>query len=327
MKARPRSSGSSSRVRFSGSSRGLGHQGWYRAAATYYDRLYDPRRTARAYAFFQDLFRRHGPVRTILDVGCGTFAVDLPLVRRGYRVVGTDLSGSMLRVARRNLRQAGFRADLARGDMRTLRLGTTFDVVLCLGTAFNYLVTPQDVRAALRTFRTHVRPGGLLVLDLTHFDPWIRRPVNARAEVDYRDPDGTRVAVYAFNEQDSRRRVHVARFLTVVQTSSGIRLYFDESPLRIWRREDLGELLAPHGFRVLEWWGDLRLAAKYKKASSPRLVCVASRTRRVTPRPEHGKRSVRAVRGLQRRDHARGMGGSHYESCRGRVTSPPRCGA
>lgn len=210
-------------------------------------------------------------------MACGTFALDLPLLKRGYRVVGRDLSADMLGVARRNLKEAGRAADVAEGDMRSLRLNRTFDAVLCLGTGFNYLTAPRDIQAAFRTLHRHLRPGGLLVLDLTNFDAWIRNPRNARAEIDYRAKDGTRIAIFAFNEQSADWKLHFARMLTVVQREGRIDLNFDEAPLRVWTKDALARELIRHSFRPIEWWGDLRLGARYQARKSPRLVSVSVR--------------------------------------------------
>jgi SAM-dependent methyltransferase len=277
MKGRPRSSGSSSPVRFWGSERGAGHERWYRAFAVHYDALYVGGRAERAGPFLQDLFRRRGPVADVLDVGCGTFALDLPLLRRGYRIVGRDFSAAMIRVARERLARARRTVDLAVADMRALDLGRNFDAILCLGTAFNYLTSRDDAARALRGFRRHLGPGGLLVLDLTNFAAWIRRPQNARAEVDYRAPDGTRIAVFGFNDQDTARGIHVARWLTVLSRRGRINVWFDEAPLRIWTRDGIRALLVETGFSPAEWWGDLRLGSRYVPSRSPRLVSVSVR--------------------------------------------------
>ena len=276
MKARRRSSDSSLPVRFSGTEHGRSHARWYRTIAEHYDRMYDPERATRADAFLRHLFLRHAVGREVLDVACGTFAIDLPLVKRGYRVAGRDQSEEMLRVARRNLRTAGVTADVSRADMRSLRLGRRFDALLCLGTAFNYLASSADANKALQTFRDQIRPRGVLVLDLTNFDAWIQHPKNVRAEVDYQSVDGTRIAIFAFNEQDVGRRIHYARFLTVVQRRHRIDIGFDEAPLRIWKKAELAQALRAAGFRPLEWWGDLRLGARYERSRSPRIVSVST---------------------------------------------------
>src|SRR5207247_10807729 len=124
--------------------------------------------------FLHHLFRPRAPALEALDGACGTFARDLPLLRRSYRVTGRDVSKEMLRIARRRLEESGRSADLGQADMRTLRLDREFDAILCLGTAFNYLAKAIDIRRALRGFRGHVRKDGLVVLDLTHFADWIR---------------------------------------------------------------------------------------------------------------------------------------------------------
>jgi ubiquinone/menaquinone biosynthesis C-methylase UbiE len=277
MRGRRKSSGSSLRVRFLGSEQGNAHARWYRTIAEHYDRMYDPLRVPRAYAFLQHLFRRRAVGRDVVDVACGTFALDLPLVKRGYKVVGFDRSSDMLRVARRTLQEAGRVAELGDGDLRSLHLDRTFDALLCLGTAFNYVTRPADVRKAFQTFRRLVRVGGLVVLDLTNFDAWIRHPENVRAEVDYRSPNGTRIAIFAFNEQDLRRRMHFARFLTVLQQGRRVDLRLDAAPLRMWSKSELDRALRSAGFRPIEWWGDLRLGAKYERSRSPRIVSVSVR--------------------------------------------------
>src|SRR2546427_756117 len=240
-----RSTGSSSRVRFLGSESDKAHGRWFRVFAEHYDTL--------------------------------AAAIDTGLVARGYSVGGRDLSAEMIRASRRNLREAGLRANVAVADMRSLRVGGAFDALLCLGTAFNYLASPTDVRRGLRTFRRHLRPGGLLVLDTTNFDPWINNPTNVRAEVDHRLPDGTRLAIFTMNDQDRTRSLHVARFITAIQRGRNIDLAFDEAPLRIWTKQTLSDALRREGFRPIEWWGDLKIGAKYDRQRSPRLVVVAQR--------------------------------------------------
>ncbi len=277
MRARRKSSGWSSRVRFLGSEQDQAHRAYYRFLADHYDAIYGEPRYGLAYPFLQSLFRRRGPVVNVLDVACGTFGLDIPLVKRGYHVVGRDVSNDMLRVARRSLAKAGRIADVAPGDMRNLRLSHRFDAVLCLGTAFNYLSDLKDARRALRTFRRHLRPGGILVLDLTNFEPWIRHPENARAEVDYSPDPGTRLAIFALNEQSPDRTLHLARFIVVYQHVATIDLAVDSAPMRIWTRRALAEELVKNDFRPLEWWGDLRLGARYVRSKSLRLVSVSAR--------------------------------------------------
>ena len=68
----------------------------------------------------------------ILELGCGTGRLTLPVARNGARIVGIDRSTPMLARARQRLRRARVAALLLRGDIRQLpfRRRTRFDLVM-----------------------------------------------------------------------------------------------------------------------------------------------------------------------------------------------------
>jgi SAM-dependent methyltransferase len=97
-----------------------------------------------------------------LDVACGTGKSFLPLLARGFRVVGCDISPAMLARAAAKAPEAR----LVQADMRTLgRLGA-FDLVTCLDDALNYLLGPGDLEAAFAGIRRNLRPHGIAIWDL-----------------------------------------------------------------------------------------------------------------------------------------------------------------
>jgi SAM-dependent methyltransferase len=97
-----------------------------------------------------------------LDVACGTGKSFLPLLARGFTVVGCDISPAML--ARAAAKAPHTR--LVQADMRELpRLGD-FDLVTCLDDALNYLLGPADLAAALSGIRRNLRPGGIAIGDV-----------------------------------------------------------------------------------------------------------------------------------------------------------------
>jgi SAM-dependent methyltransferase len=98
----------------------------------------------------------------LLDVACGTGKSFLPMLERGWRVTGVDISDEMLDVARDKV--AG-RVDLHRHDMRALpRLGS-FDLVLCLGDSLNYVLEADGLDRALLSMASNLAPTGMLLLD------------------------------------------------------------------------------------------------------------------------------------------------------------------
>jgi len=134
--------------------------------AKYYDALNDRKDYRGEVKRLEAIVRRFGRPNssTWLDVGCGT-GRHLEFLGLKYSTLGVDLSRKMLEVARRRL--PGTR--LVRGDMRTFRLKSRFDVVSCLFSAIGHLDTDEDVRQTFANFARHLNPGGVALVE-----PWIQ---------------------------------------------------------------------------------------------------------------------------------------------------------
>ncbi len=105
------------------------------------------------------LIERHAerPAGTLLDIGCGGGKNVFNLKGR-FSVTGVDLSPAMLAQAGDLNPESTF----VQGDMRTFRLGRTFDAVL-MDDAISYMTCLADFVAAFRTASAHLNPGGVLV--------------------------------------------------------------------------------------------------------------------------------------------------------------------
>jgi SAM-dependent methyltransferase len=122
-------------------------------------------------AFFRGLTATHGG--RVLELGCGTGRVALSLASDGCEVTGLDRSPGMIAEARRKLAGLDWataaRVRLVEGDMAEFDLDGVFDVVIIPARAFAFLLTPDAQRGCLARIAAHLRPGGMLAIDL--FDP------------------------------------------------------------------------------------------------------------------------------------------------------------
>jgi SAM-dependent methyltransferase len=98
-----------------------------------------------------------------LDVGCGTGRAFRPLLRRGWKVRGCDLSPAMLE---RAAQEGGADVALQVADMRNLPHLGDFDLVLSLNDSVNYLLGDRDLVLALTGMRANLAEDGLLVFDV-----------------------------------------------------------------------------------------------------------------------------------------------------------------
>ena len=134
-----------------------------------YDHIYQDKDYVAECDLVERIFSEFGvgPVRDVLDLGCGTGGHSHILAERGYRVVGVDRSRHMVERARGKppSTSACTRPTFHVGDLREFHVDLQFDAVLMLFAVLNYQLENQDILSALETARRHLRPCGLLVFD------------------------------------------------------------------------------------------------------------------------------------------------------------------
>ena len=99
-----------------------------------------------------------GEARTLLELGSGG-GNNASHLKARFECTLTDISPEMLALSR----TLNPECEHLEGDMRTLRLRRTFDVVF-VHDAIAYLTTEDDLRAAIETAAVHARPGGVVIL-------------------------------------------------------------------------------------------------------------------------------------------------------------------
>lgn len=98
-----------------------------------------------------------GELGTLLELGSGG-GNNASHLKQRFACTLTDVSAEMLALSE----TLNPECEHVQGDMRTLRLGRTFDVVLAHD-AIVYMTTEGDLRAALDTAFAHLRPGGVAI--------------------------------------------------------------------------------------------------------------------------------------------------------------------
>jgi len=135
--------------------------------AELYDLFYANKPYAEEAAFINDLLQRESdaPVRSVLELACGTGTNAALLTRHGLSVVGTDLSGDMIAKARAKAPGLDFRQQ----DMRDLDIPERpFDAAICLFDSLGFLQSNENILRVLQRVRAHLRPRGLFVFEFWH---------------------------------------------------------------------------------------------------------------------------------------------------------------
>ena len=112
----------------------------------------------------------HSP-RTLIDLGCGEGRDSIFFARRGYRVLGVDISSVGVRKAENRASRLGVDVRFQVGDIRTYRLNHRMDVVFSSGTLNNI---PRRIRAArFEHFKASTKPGGINAMNADVPKPYI----------------------------------------------------------------------------------------------------------------------------------------------------------
>ena len=212
----------------------------------------------------------------VLELGCGTGRVAVPLAEAGLRVTGVDLSAAML--ARARERAGGLPLRLVEGDMRTLDLAERFGAVLLPLGGLQHMASTGEVVAALTTLARHLAPDGVAVVDIEapHPDDWLpgprpliehwTRPLRSLEgvegpedpeDVDSRDAIGGTVTKLVAVEGRPVEALRLVTYHFDVQRPEGpLRRVTQQFELRVITAGELELAGRLAGLRVAAWYGD-----------------------------------------------------------------------
>jgi SAM-dependent methyltransferase len=133
--------------------------------AKYYDRIYSFKDYLDEAVRLQNLIIKYleSGGNSLLDVACGT-GLHLKHLRDDFSCTGVDVSKNMLKIARKNAKGVTFKE----ADMKTFRLGTQFDVIVCLLSSIGYVKTAASLEKTVCNFSKHLKKGGLALIEPSH---------------------------------------------------------------------------------------------------------------------------------------------------------------
>jgi ubiquinone/menaquinone biosynthesis C-methylase UbiE len=220
----------------------------------------------------------------LIDLGCGTGRLLIPLAQRGFRVLGVDLSQEMLTVARHKARDAGVVIDLLQANLTELDglREQSFDYATCLFSTLGMVVGAAQRRQVVAHAFRLLRPGGRLLLHVHNrwFNFW--------------DPVGRRWLLRDCLKTLTPRTDTGDRVMPVHQGIAGLTLH-------LFTRREVVRLLQGVGFRVVElrpislradgclpspgWFGWLRAYGYLLAAERPGLTSPHEAAAQPLPRP------------------------------------------
>ena len=224
---------------------------------------------------------RHGA--EVLELGCGTGRILLPMARAGARVVGIDGSEAMLERCRAKAADerpdVQARIDVRLGDTRDFNLGETFPLVIAPFRVMQHLATVPDQLRCLASVARHLAPGGRFIFDV--FNPSFAMMVKDRT-AEFEETSTIPLA----DGRTMRRTIKVGRVRWAEQVSeteliyyvapspgAGETRYVQAFDMRWYLRAELEHLLARAGLRIESVFGNFDRSAHGD--ASPEMIVTA----------------------------------------------------
>ena len=195
------------------------------------------------------------PIRTVLDLACGTGSLTLELANRGYEMIGADLSEEMLAQAAEKCRDAaGIPPIFLHQAMEDLDLYGTIDACVCCLDSVNYVTRPKTLARAFQRVHTFLMPGGLFLFDIN--TPAKLRGLDGQL---FMDEDEDACCIWRA-EYSPRRRICTYGFDLFCREANGLWSRMEEVHEEYaYEPEELEQLLRQAGFRQIRQYGELKL--------------------------------------------------------------------
>ena len=207
----------------------------------------------------------------VLDLACGNGRHSVGMAKRGYRVVGIDLSLPMLAQAAELAQEERQNINFIHGDMRDLSFDKTFDAVFCMGTSFGYFEDDTNEKVLQGVLRA-LKPGGCFLLEVANRD----HVVGQTPELTWFEGNGSVcMEETSFNYRTSR--LVVTRQLIM----DGGRQVQNDISIRVYSLHEIEQLLLQTGFEILTVSGHTATPGAFFGPDSVRIFVCAKRPRPV----------------------------------------------
>jgi ubiquinone/menaquinone biosynthesis C-methylase UbiE len=222
--------------------------------------------------FYLDHFKEFDG--SILEIGAGTGRITIPLLKQGLDITPLDLAPGMLACLKEKTTALNFPIGVVRGDMRTFHVNKKFDAIIVTFRTFQHLYNVQDQFLALKNFKRHLKPGGILIFDvyqpsmkyMAHGDwKWRKDSVvkmpgkSEKIKIDYRNryDMATQMMKQEFRASYSNGQKQIMPF-----------------KMRFFFRFEIEHLLKLTGFKVKNVYGDFKKGGL--RDGSPEMVWVVT---------------------------------------------------
>lgn len=224
-------------------------------------------------SFWLNLAERMGG--PILELGCGTGKIAIPLAEAGFQTVGIDLSEKMLEQAYARIGRRELPLSLHLADMTDFSLSEQFNLIILPSNNLCHLLTFNDAERCFQRVAQYLNDDGVFVIGafVPNLALLTQDPAQEGILSEYEDPDGRgKVVVATTSVYEPGSQIRRTTTYTRIPGCAEVKGQLD---MRMYFPQELQALLYYNGFEVVEKYGSYN--QEPSSAHSPMQIIVAEK--------------------------------------------------
>jgi len=221
-------------------------------------------------SFYKDQVEKFGD--PVLELGCGTGRITIPIAKEGYEIIGLDLSDRLLKRAYEKTTKENLDIEWVKGDMRDFSLDKRFNLIFIPFNSIHHILTLKDMEKVLDNVRKHLKPDGRFIVEFFNPDLEIlnRDPAEEHEVTEYESPmTNDKVKITEITDYErAKQLMHLSWF------------YDSESnkrerdwTIRVWFPKEVDAVLKYNGFEIEKKFGDFDGSPMTNNSAQQIVVC------------------------------------------------------
>jgi len=219
--------------------------------------------------FYLDQVAEYG--EPVLELGCGTGRITIPIAEEGWDIVGLDVSERFLKHAREKAQEEDLEIDWMRGDMRDFSLDEKFSLIIVPFNTIHHILELDGLERVLNNVKRHLKEDGRFIVEFFNPDLDIlnRNPDDEHEILSYELPEKGEIVV---REKTNYRKADQLMHITWIFDSEE-KEFFKEWIARVYFPKEVDTILNYNGFLIEEKYGDFDASPFTNNSGQQIVVC------------------------------------------------------
>jgi len=231
-------------------------------------------------SFYKEQVKKYG--EPVLELGCGTGRITIPITMEGHEITGLDISKELLERGKEKAEEEDLDIEWIRGDMRDFYLNRKFNLIFVAFNSIHHILTLEDMEKVLKNVKEHLKPDGRFIVEFFNPDLEIlnRDPSEEHEVTEYEGPEGEVKVTESTNYERAKQLMHLSWFYE----SDGEKVE-REWTIRVWFPKEVDAILKYNGFKIVHKYGDFEETPMTNNSAQQILVCKKRQNNYTCKRP------------------------------------------